>query len=379
MLKKRMMILLIIYVLTFSLVGCGKVDETTNTGKNTTQQQTTASNKTTEDSVTTTEEVVTTETINQLQMDSMENPLQFGNVVTIHTEYMPNPMDVYELETEISITDYENEYISCDVKLIDITPCEGSQKNQDIYFDCNFLMFTLYDENYVPIDYGYPINSSEGVTQGESNKLTRNQVLKGQIGPLKGSYDGAIPKYISFEYAREYSEQSYIPYYVYYEIPDGLFDTSYINVDMSVMGADSAEQALELFKEALNNDDANIAKKISLYYYTCYEKTGRVLLEDWECMDYLGIYKDTYIDSIKEEVNQDNFSVTTLELWELDYVQQELEECGGIGYLQAGYSYSYSFPRNDGWVGNVWFDIYLFMCDGRWFCGFYSDYGHYSE
>lgn len=87
MLKKKMTMLLILCVLTYSLVGCGKEDETTNTDKDTTQQQTTEADKNTEDKVTTTEEVVTTETINQLQIDSKENPLQFGDVVTVHNIY----------------------------------------------------------------------------------------------------------------------------------------------------------------------------------------------------------------------------------------------------------------------------------------------------
>lgn len=276
---------------------------------------------------------------------------------------MPNAIDSYELETEISITDYENEYISCDVKLVNITPREGSEKNQDIYFDCNFLTFTLYDENYIPIDYGYPINSSEVSAQGESNKLTRNQIFKGQIGALKGSYDGAIPKYISFQYDREYTEQTCIPYYVYYEIPDGLFDTSYTYVDMSVMGADSAEQALELLKEALNNEDADIAKKISLSYYGYYEKTGRVLLEDWGYTNYFWDFDEDRIDEfkyeidkIKYEVNQDNFSVITFGIDELEWLQYELERGGAIVYIQAAYLYEYP---ND--------ELYLVMCDGRWF------------
>lgn len=382
MLKKKMIILIVLSVLTFSLVGCGKDDETTNTDKNTiehsTQQQETTSNKTTEDNSIATEEIII-ESIDQLQIDSMENPLQFGDVVTIHTEYMPNPMDVYELEVEMSITDYENEYISCDVKLINITPSEGAQENQDIYFDCNFLTFTLYDEYNMPIDYGYPMNSSEGYTQGESNKLTQNQIFKGQIGPLKGSYDGAIPKYISFEYAREYSEQSYMPYYVYYEIPDGLFDTNYTYMDMSVLGADTAEQALELFKEALNNSDVNVAKKISLFYYMCYEKTGRVQLEDWEYIDYLVIenmyYNEDYraiklgIDSIRDGVNQDDFSVRTYEVIDLEEAQYELSEYGGAGYLQAGYNYEYEFSYDYSGISydGVSFDISLIMCDGRWF------------
>ena len=126
--KKKRIIILILYVSTFLLVGCGR-DYKKNTIKNTienlTQQQTTTTNTTTENNVTTTEKLVTTESINQLQMDSMANPLQFGNVVTIHTEYMPNPIDIYELETEISITNYENEYISCDVKLINILFCDN--------------------------------------------------------------------------------------------------------------------------------------------------------------------------------------------------------------------------------------------------------------
>ncbi len=370
MIKKKITILIVFYLLTLLLVGCGKDDKRSDAGKNTTehqtQQQTTTANKTTEEKVTATESITaTTESIESLQIGSKENPLQFGNVVTVHKEYMPNPTDIYDVEVEISITDYNNEYISCDVKLINSTPFDNSLDNADIYFDCNFLYFMLYDENYMLIDISSPVNSADGFTQGESNKLIKNQVIKCQVGPLTGSYEGAIPKYIAFEYGGEYTEQSYLPYYVYYEIPDGLFDTSYKYVDMSVLGADSAEQALELFFEAINNNDADIAKKISFYYYIFYEKKDRVVLEDWNEMDYLRIdYKS--LEFFREQINQEQEPEEYI--YGIDFIRMlegEINDESGYGYVQAGYEYAYDYINEYGETRTE--VIQIIMCDDRWF------------
>ena len=118
---------------------------------------------------------------------------------------------------------------------------------------------------------------------------------------------------------------------------------------------------------AINNNSVDISKKISFNYYVFYENTGRVLLEEWDYIDYLGIDRRfTDIDLFRDEINREQEPEEKIrELNDLENIENENGKDGGIVYPQAGYRYSYYYKDEKG-VNCIDF-IYLIMCDNRWF------------
>lgn len=324
-----------------------------------------------------TEEIASTEeiTTEDLNVTTKENPLQFGEHIDITDTYQLGDYYFSNIEYDIAITGYSNSCINCEITLL------NSGDMAEVWFDSNFNIFFICDENFNELEYASPI-TLDGITQGDYNKLTVGLPYNGEIGSLRGQYGESVPKYIGIRYGwvdGQYGE----PLIAYYEIPEGLFDTSYIN--LSVLGASSAEEAHELFIEAVNNEgkgevNYDLLKKISLVYYACYYMPGRVLLEEMSTEDYLGVdvtmFQDMYgydepITDLEGLISERGIIREVCEIRVLNYMEEELyEDCNCSVRIQAGYVYLYGYENQDSYGT---YGEYIFMINDKWYVGWLGE------